>query len=102
MEDKKKIFIGNISFDTEMEALLELFAKYGEIVDSYRPEGKGFAFITFDSEEAAEKAIEEMNEKEVDGRALVVNIARPKEKRPSRGGYGGGYGGGDRGGRNRF
>lgn len=82
--EKKKIFIGNVSFDTEMQTLLDLFAKFGEIVDSYKPQGKGFAFITFATEEAAQAAIEAMNEQEVDGRALVVNFARPLEERPRR------------------
>lgn len=81
MEEKNKIFIGNISYDTEMDSLLEIFGKFGEITESYRPQGKGFAFITFDSEEAAQKAIEEMNEQEVDGRPLVVNVARPRKER---------------------
>ncbi|WKZ31554.1 MAG: RNA-binding protein [Candidatus Dojkabacteria bacterium] len=93
--DNNKIFIGNVAYATAMETLLEVFSKYGQIVESYKPEGKGFAFITFDSPEAAQKAIEEMNGQEVDGRALVVNIARPREERPrnsygNRGGYGGG------------
>lgn len=93
--DQNKIFIGNVAYATTMEALLEVFSKFGAIVESYKPEGKGFAFITFESAEAAQKAIEEMNGQEVDGRALVVNIARPREERPrrsydNRGGYGGG------------
>lgn len=98
--DNNKIFVGNVAYATTMEALLEIFSKFGEIVESYRPEGKGFAFITYSTPEAAQKAIEEMNEKEVDGRALVVNIARPREERPRRS-YddnrsGGNYGGGNR------
>lgn len=80
MEETKKIFIGNISFDTSMDKLLEVFSQFGEITDSYRPQGKGFAFITFDSDEAAAKAIEEMNGKDLDGRPLVVNQARPRNQ----------------------
>ena len=82
--EENKIFIGNVSYGTTMEALLEIFSKYGEVAESYRPEGKGFAFITFKTPEAAQQAIAEMNGKEVDGRALVVNVARPREERPRR------------------
>jgi RNA recognition motif-containing protein len=111
--DKKKIFVGNLSYGTTMETLTETFLKFGEIVDSYKPEGKGFAFITFSTEEQAQNAVEGMNGQEVDGRALSVSIARPKEDRPRRsfGGSGDRRGGGgfnrDRGGdrrdfRNRY
>jgi RNA recognition motif-containing protein len=97
-----KLFLGNVSFDTKIETLVELFSPFGEITDSYKPLGKGFAFITFKDAASAQKAIEEMNGKEVDGRELVVNIARPREERPAgaggfRGGNrSGGFGGGDR------
>jgi cold-inducible RNA-binding protein len=109
--DNKKIFVGNLSYGTTMETLTEAFLKFGEIVDSYKPEGKGFAFITFSTEEQALNAIEGMNGVELDGRELSVSIAKPKEDRPRRsfggsaggdrrGGSGGGYGqnrgGGDR------
>lgn len=80
--DKNKIFIGNLSFNTTVEKLLEVFGAYGEITDSYKPERKGFAFITYKDEESAQKAIEAMNEKELDGRVIIVNIARPKEDKP--------------------
>lgn len=89
--DKKKIFIGNLSYGTTMETLTETFLKFGEIVDSYKPEGKGFAFITFSTEEQALNAIEAMNGQELDGRALSISIAKPKEDRPRRN-----FGGGDR------
>lgn len=81
---QNKIFIGNVAFKTSMQALLDLFSQYGEITDSYKPEGKGFAFITFKDEKSANDAIEGMNGKEVDGRALNVSIARPREERPRR------------------
>jgi RNA recognition motif-containing protein len=104
MEDKKKIFIGNLPYSTTQEKLVEIFSQYGEITDSYKPAGKGFGFVTFATEEAALAAIEAMNGQDIDGRAAVVNIAQPKSDRPreNRGGYGGGnrggYGGGNRGG----
>jgi RNA recognition motif-containing protein len=92
--EKNKIFIGNLSYDTTIEALVELFSKYGEITDSYKPQGKGFAFITFSTEEEAQAAIEAMNGQEVDGRDVTVNIARPRENKP-RNNF-------DRGGRDRY
>ena len=103
MENQAKLFIGNISFDTDFEKLKELFTQFGEIVDSYQPQCKGFAFITFATPEQANAAMEAMNGKEVDGRELVVNVARPREERPrgSFGGGRGGFGGGNRGGFNR-
>lgn len=94
-----KIFIGNVAFETKIETLVEMFSQYGEITDSYKPMGKGFAFITFKDDAAVQAAIEGMNGKEVEGRELVVNAARPREERPARGfggGSGGGFGGGDR------
>lgn len=85
--DNNRLFIGNVSFNTTIEALVEFFSQFGEITDSYKPQGKGFAFITFATEEAAQKAIEEANGKELDGRALNVNIAKPKEERPAGGSF---------------
>ncbi len=103
MEDKKKIFVGNLPYGTTQEKLVEIFSQYGEIVDSYKPAGKGFGFVTFATEEAAQAAIEAMNGQDIDGRAAVVNIAQPKSDKPRerRGGFGGGRGGynRDRGGR---
>lgn len=113
MEDKKKIFIGNLPYSTTQEKLVELFSQYGEITDSYKPAGKGFGFVTFATEEAAQAAIEAMNGQDIEGRAAVVNIAQPKSDKPrenrgfggnrggGRGGYGGGRGGYG-GGRDRY
>lgn len=97
--DNNKIFIGNVNFNTAIETLVELASQFGEVVDSYKPQGKGFAFITFKSEEQAAAAIEGLNGKEVDGRELNVSIARPKEDRPRRdfGGPRRDFRGGDRG-----
>jgi len=67
----------------DTEQLKALFADFGEIIDAvvvtdkYSGRSKGFGFVEFGSAESAEKAIAEMNEKEVDGRALVVNVAKP-------------------------
>lgn len=76
--------MGNVAYGTPIEKLVELFSEYGEVTESYKPEGKGFAFITFKTPEEAEKAMEGMNGKEVDGRPLFVNEARPREERPKR------------------
>lgn len=84
MEQKNKIFLGNVAFDTDIQTLVDLFSKFGEITDSYKPMRKGFAFITFAEDESAAQAIEEMDGVEVDGRELAVNLARPREDKPRR------------------
>ena len=100
-----KLFVGNLSFNTTENDLQDAFAQFGTVVEvnlmmdrmTNRP--RGFAFVTMSTPEDAAKAIEGMNGKEMDGRALTVNEARPREDRPPRqGGGGGGYGGGGRGG----
>lgn len=91
-----KIYIGNLSFDTTESDLRETFAAFGEVTscnvisdrDTGRP--RGFAFVEMASADAAAKAIAGMNGKELGGRALVVNEARPREERPRGGGFGGG------------
>ena len=97
-----KVYVGNLPFGVDDEKLKELFAKFGDveeatiIKDKYSGRSKGFGFVTFADDEAAKKAIEEMNEKDVEGRALKVNEARPMEERPPRrdfGGRGRGFGG---------
>lgn len=100
-----KLYVGNISWDSSAEAIREIFEPFGEIEDYYyavdkmtgRP--RGFCLITYTNNEDGERAIEEMNGKEFDGRELVVNVARPKEDRgPRQFRGGGGGGGGPRGG----
>ena len=109
------MFVGNLSFKTTENDLQDVFAAFGTVVETNimmdrmtgRP--RGFAFVTMSSPEEAEKAIEGLQGKEIDGRALTVNIARPREDRPPGGGgggsrgprrdYGGGGGGGGGGGR---
>lgn len=99
--DQNKIFVGSLPWSVTSEALREMFAQYGEITDavviSDRETGrsKGFGFVTFGNPESA-KASLEMDGKEVEGRTIVVNMAKPRENRPS--GGGGGFRGGDRGG----
>ena len=98
-----KLYVGNLSFKTTESELRDLFQAFGTVtscnivMDRMTDRPRGFAFVEMDSPAEAAKAIAELNEKEVGGRALVVNEARPREDRP-RGGGGGGYGGGNGGG----
>ena len=95
-----KLYVGNMSFKTSEDELRDAFAAYGDVTDIYvamdkmtgRP--RGFAFVTMATPEEAKKAAEGLNGKDVGGRALTVNEARPKEDRPRGGGFGGGGGGG--------
>ena len=89
-----KLFVGNLSFKITENDLQDAFAAHGTVVEanlmmdrvSGRP--RGFGFVTMGSPEEAQKAIDALNGKELDGRALTVNIARPREDRPSGGGGG--------------
>lgn len=82
-----KIYVGNLPFKVDDNELKEMFSKFGEITearvitDRYSRRSKGFGFVTFANDEDAQKAIEEMNGKEVQGRELKVNEARPMEAR---------------------
>lgn len=106
-----RLFVGNLSFNTTENDLQDAFAAFGTVteanlmMDRMTNRSRGFAFVTMNTPEEAQKAIEGMNGKEVDGRALTVNIARPREERPAGGrreyGGGGGSGGYRDGGRER-
>src|SRR5580692_6453544 len=108
-----KLFVGNLSFDTTENDLQDAFAAHGTVVEANlmmdRATGRprGFGFVTMSTAEEAQKAIEALNGKSVGGRALTVNVAKPREERTGGGGgggrreYGGGGGGGG-GGRNRY
>ncbi len=82
-----KVYVGNLPFKVGDRELKEMFSSYGEVTeavvikDRYSGRSKGFGFVTFSDDAAGQKAIEEMNEKEVEGRALKVNEARPMEAR---------------------
>jgi len=84
--DKNKLFVGSLPWSINNDSLRELFAQYGEITEAIvitdRDTGrsKGFGFVTFTKEEDAQKALD-MSGKEVDGRPIVVNIAKPREPR---------------------
>jgi len=81
-----KVYVGNLSYNISEEKLKETFSEYGEVSevvivkDKYSGRSKGFGFITFAEDESAKKAISELNGKEVDGRELKVNEARPREE----------------------
>jgi cold-inducible RNA-binding protein len=103
-----KLFVGNLDFKVTENELQDAFAAHGTVVevnlvtDRTTGQPRGFAFVTMNSPEEAQKAIEAMNGKELGGRALSVNVARPREERSGGGGGGRGYGGrGGDGGRRR-
>jgi cold-inducible RNA-binding protein len=103
-----KLFVGNLSFNITENDLQDAFAAHGTVLEANlmmdRATGRprGFGFVTMSTPEEAQKAIEALHGKELAGRALTVNIARPREERPSGGGggrrefRGGGGGGGGR------
>ena len=102
---ESKLYVGNLSYATSESALQTLFGQAGTvksvqiIKDRDTGRSKGFGFIEMATQEEAEKAISMFNGKEVDGRALKINIARPREERGPGGGDGGqrrSFGGGDR------
>ena len=94
-----KLFVGNLSFDTTENDLQDAFAAHGTVIEanlmmdrvSGRP--RGFAFVTMSTPEEAQAAIGALNGKSIDGRALTVNVAKPREERS---GGGRGFGGGRR------
>ena len=95
-----KLFVGNLSFNTTENDLQDAFAAHGTVVESNlmmdRMSGRprGFGFVTMSTPEEAQKAIAALNGAQLDGRALTVNVARPREERPAGGGGGGGRRGG--------
>ena len=86
----KKVYVGNLPFTIVQKDLVEAFEKFGEIEeaivisDKFSGRSKGFGFVTFVNDADADKAVAEMNEKELSGRALKVNEAQPREERPQR------------------
>jgi RNA recognition motif-containing protein len=92
-----KLYVGNISFDTTQQDLEKLFGEIGTVTSTNLIEDRetgrprGFGFVEMSSKEEGQNAISQLNGKEVDGRELKVNEAKPQEKRS---GGGGGYGGG--------
>ncbi len=103
-----KLYVGNLSFNTSNQDLSDLFADFGTVQsanvveDRETGRSRGFGFVEMSSKSEGEEAISALNGKEVDGRSLTVNEAKPREERGGggggRGGYGGGGGGNRRGG----
>ncbi|HRQ72397.1 MAG TPA: RNA-binding protein [Phycisphaerales bacterium] len=106
-----KLYVGNLSFSTTEDRLREMFEEHGQVAsatlvmdrDTGRP--RGFGFVEFNNDDEARAAINALNGKNIDGRDLTVNEAKPRENRGGgggggggRGGYGGGGGRGGRGG----
>jgi cold-inducible RNA-binding protein len=106
----KNIFVGNLSFGATEDAVRTMFQAYGTvdrvnlITDRDTGQARGFGFVEMSNNAEADRAIAELNGRELDGRALNVNEARPKEDRGFGGGGGGGgnRGGGGGGRRNRY
>lgn len=102
-----KLYVGNLSFNTSNEDLQELFGQAGTVEsvniveDRDTGRSRGFGFVEMSSKEEGAAAIEQLNGKEVDGRSLTVNEARPREERSGGGNRGGGGRGGYGGGGNR-
>lgn len=113
MSENSKLYVGNLPFASTAQDLEALFGQAGTvsvveiIFDKFTGRSRGFAFVTMGSAEEAQKAVEKFHGHQLEGRALAVNIARPREERPPRSGgfggerrgFGGGGGGGYRGGR---
>src|SRR5205085_1069038 len=101
----KKLYVGNLTYGVTDSQLEQMFAAHGTvqsaqvIMDRDTGRSKGFGFVEMGSDQEAQAAIAAMNGKEVDGRALTVNEAKPREDRGGGGGGGRGYGGGGGGGR---
>ncbi len=101
---QNKLFVGNLGFDVTENDLQDLFAQHGAVtevnlmLDRSTGRSRGFAFVTMATDEAAQAAIQALNGRDMQGRALTVNVARPREERPAGGFRGGGRGGGGRGG----
>ncbi len=100
------IYVGNISWDVTESDLKEAFQAYGEVAsasiikDKFSGKSRGFGFVEMPNKEEGDKAVAGLNGKEMKGRNLTVNEAKPRTDRPRTGGFGGG--GRDRGGRGGF
>jgi cold-inducible RNA-binding protein len=104
-----KLFVGNLSFDTTENDLQDAFAKFGSVteanlmMDRMTNRPRGFAFVTMSSPDEAQAAIAGLHGRDLGGRALTVNVAKPREERPAGGGGRREFsGGGHRGGANRY
>src|SRR5258708_22660541 len=95
---ESRLFVGNLAYQTMENDLQEYFAQAGVVtsvnlmLDKFTGKSRGFAFVEYSSPTEAEKAVELFHSKDFHGRALTVNIARPREERPPRSSAGGGGG----------
>lgn len=86
-EQKNKLYVGNLPYEVNNEKLKEMFSAAGEVVeatvimDKFSNRSKGFGFVTMKDDAAAEKAIKDLNETELEGRNIIVNVARPMRER---------------------
>jgi RNA recognition motif-containing protein len=95
----KRLFVGGLPYSVTSSELQEMFSKFGEVVscdvitDRATGQSKGFGFVEMKDDKEADTAIEKLNDTEMDGRKIAVNVARPREERPRsdnrRGGYSG-------------
>jgi RNA recognition motif-containing protein len=112
---ENKLYVGNLSYNTTENDLQDTFAAHGTVLeanvmmDRVTGRARGFGFVTMSNSDEAQNAVTALNGVSLDGRAMTVNIARPREERSGgnrSGGFGGGGGGGRRefsgGGRNRY
>jgi RNA recognition motif-containing protein len=107
MSQNNKLYVGNLAFATDDAGLASIFAEIGNVTraqvvtDRETGRSRGFGFVEMETDEQAAKAVQSLDGATVEGRKIVVNIARPREDRggPRGGGGGGGGRGGDRGGR---
>jgi cold-inducible RNA-binding protein len=96
----KKLYVGNLAYSVTSESLEQMFLEFGAVTsaqviqDRETGRSKGFGFVEMQADDAAERAINGMHEKQLDGRSLTVNEAKPRES--GGGGGRGGYGGGGR------
>jgi cold-inducible RNA-binding protein len=93
-----KLYVGNLSYSTTQDSLESAFSEHGRVdevaivMDRETGRPRGFAFVTMNNDQEARAAIEGVNGREIDGRTVTVNEARPKTERSGRGGGGGGGG----------
>ncbi len=103
-----KLFVGNLSFQTTENDLQDAFAAYGTVtetnlmMDRMTGRPRGFGFVTMATAEEAQAAIAGLNGRDLSGRDITVNVARPREERPAGGGGRREFGGNRGGGRNRY
>jgi RNA recognition motif-containing protein len=101
----KNVYVGNLDFSTTEQEIRGLFEEFGQVDnvslvrDKFSGQSRGFAFVEMANDAEAEKAIQNLNGRQVGNRNLTVNEARPREQRPAR--SGGGFSGGGGGGRGR-